>query len=105
MLKNDSRSYLSLSPDDTHSPWTESRLLLTLLDMGKAADILERFGQRVRELRRAKGLSQEAFAAECGLDRTYMGGIERGERNLALRNINLIAKTLGMSLSELMRGL
>ena len=73
--------------------------------MGKAADILERFGQRVRELRRAKGLSQEAFAADCGLDRTYMGGIERGERNLALRNIELIAKTLGVSLSELMRGL
>ena len=99
------KSYLPVPPNDTHSPWTESRLLLTLCSMGKAADILERFGQRVRELRRAKGLSQEAFAAECDLDRTYMGGIERGERNLALRNINLIAETLGMSLSELMRGL
>ena len=73
--------------------------------MGKAVDILERFGQRVRELRRTEGLSQEAFAAKCGLDRTYMGGIERGERNLALRNINLIAKTLKMSLSDLMQGL
>ena len=73
--------------------------------MGKAVDILECFGQRVRELRRAEGLSQEAFAAKCGLDRTYMGGIERGERNLALRNIDLIAKTLKMSLSELMQGL
>lgn len=73
--------------------------------MGKAGDILTRFGQRVRELRRAKGLSQEAFAAECGLDRTYMGGIERGERNLAMRNIDLIARTLKMSLSELMQGL
>ncbi len=73
--------------------------------MGKAVDILERFGQRVRELRRAEGLSQEAFAAKCGLDRTYMGGIERGERNLALRNIDLIAKTLKMSLSDLMQGL
>lgn len=73
--------------------------------MGKAVDILVRFGQRVRELRRAKGLSQEAFAAKCGLDRTYMGGIERGERNLALRNIELIAKTLKLSLSELMQGL
>ncbi len=73
--------------------------------MGKAADILKRFGQRVRELRKARGLSQEAFAAECGLDRTYMGGIERGERNLALRNIDLIANTLGMSLSDLMNGL
>ncbi len=97
--------YLPAPPDDTHSPWTESRLPITLPLMGKAADILERFGHRVRELRRAKGLSQEAFAADCGLDRTYMGGIERGERNLALRNIELIAKTLGVSLSELMRGL
>ena len=50
-------------------------------------------------------MAQEAFAAKCGLDRTYMGGIERGERNLALRNIDLIAKTLGMSLSELMQSL
>ena len=73
--------------------------------MGKAVDILERFGQRVRELRRAEGLSQEAFAAKCGLDRTYVGGIERGERNVALRNIDLIAKTLKMNLSELMQGL
>ncbi len=73
--------------------------------MGKAADILERFGLRVRELRKAKGFSQEAFAAECGLDRTYMGGVERGERNIALRNIQRIARTLGISLSELMRGL
>ena len=73
--------------------------------MGKADDILARFGQRVRELRQAKGLSQEGFAAECGLDRTYMGGIERGERNLALRNIEVIASTLGISLSELMKGI
>ena len=73
--------------------------------MAKADDILARFGHRVRELRRAKGLSQEGFAAKCGLDRTYMGGIERGERNLALRNIDLIARTLGISLSELMEGL
>ncbi|MEO2017875.1 MAG: helix-turn-helix transcriptional regulator [Fuerstiella sp.] len=73
--------------------------------MGKADDILARFGKRVRELRLANGLSQEGFAAECGLDRTYMGGIERGERNLALRNIEVIASTLGISLSELMNGL
>jgi transcriptional regulator with XRE-family HTH domain len=73
--------------------------------MGKADDILARFGRRVRELRQAKGLSQEGFAAECNLDRTYVGGIERGERNLALRNIEVIASTLGISLSELMKGL
>ena len=73
--------------------------------MGKRDDILIRFGQRVRSLRQDQGYSQESFAAECGLDRTYMGGIERGERNLALRNIEIIAQTLRISLSDLMHGL
>jgi len=73
--------------------------------MAKRADILERFGERVRTLRKEQGYSQEAFAAACGLDRTYIGGIERGERNLALRNIEVIAQTLGITLSELMAGL
>jgi ribosome-binding protein aMBF1 (putative translation factor) len=61
--------------------------------------------QRVRELRKAQGYSQETFAAALALDRTYIGGIERGERNLALRNIEAMAQTLGISLSELMEGL
>ncbi len=52
-----------------------------------------------------RGFSQEAFAAHCGLDRTYIGGIERGERNVALRNIAAIANALDMTLSELMQGL
>jgi transcriptional regulator with XRE-family HTH domain len=56
----------------------------------------------VRELRGVTGLSQENFAAECGLDRTYLGGVERGERNISLRNIDLIASALDVSLSELM---
>lgn len=73
--------------------------------MAKSADILENFGQRVRSLRKAKGWSQEAFAHECELDRTYMGGIERGERNIALRNIEKIAAALGISVSELMKGI
>ncbi|MCK4658271.1 MAG: helix-turn-helix transcriptional regulator [Phycisphaerae bacterium] len=68
-------------------------------------DILEEFGQRVRELRKKAGLSQEAFAAKCGLDRTYLGGIERGERNVALRNLRVIAKALGISISQMMKGL
>jgi transcriptional regulator with XRE-family HTH domain len=67
-------------------------------------DILKRFGERVRALRKAEGLSQEAFADRCGLDRTYLGGVERGERNLALRNIGVIARALGMSISKLMKG-
>ena len=73
-----------------------------ILRMGKRADILERFGQRVRELRKEQGYSQERFAAACGLDRTYIGGIERGERNVALRNIEVIAQTLGITLAELL---
>ncbi|HEY0983003.1 helix-turn-helix domain-containing protein [Schlesneria sp.] len=73
--------------------------------MGKRADILERFGLRVRELRKEQGYTQESFAAACQLDRTYMGGIERGERNVALRNIEAIANALGIALSELMEGL
>lgn len=67
-------------------------------------DILQRFGQRVRQLRRQANFSQESFADKCGLDRTYIGGIERGERNVALKNIVAIADALEMSISELMAG-
>jgi transcriptional regulator with XRE-family HTH domain len=73
--------------------------------MARTSDILEDFGQRVRELRKARGYSQESFASECGLDRSYMGGVERGERNIALRNIQVIAETLKVTLSELLKGL
>lgn len=73
--------------------------------MTRKQDILVRFGSRVRELRFSKGFSQESFAAKCDLDRTYVGGIERGERNVALRNIESIAKALDITLSALMKGL
>ena len=59
------------------------------------------FGKRVRELRTARGLSQEALALACGLDRTYIGGIERGERNVSLVNIEKIAAGLGLPVREL----
>lgn len=62
---------------------------------------LKNFGARVRALRKAKGFSQEDFALEIELDRTYMGGVERGERNLALLNIRKIAQGLGISVSKL----
>lgn len=70
-----------------------------------SGDILVRFGERVRDLRKAQGYSQEGFAAECGLDRTYIGGIERGERNVALRNIEVIAEALGLTVAQLTKGL
>ena len=69
--------------------------------MPKKRDILKRFGARVRELRLEINLSQEKFAAKCDLDRTYLGSVERGERNIALRNIEKIAKAFSIPVSEL----
>lgn len=62
---------------------------------------LIKIGKRIRELRKAKGFSQEGFAYEIGLDRTYMGGVERGERNIAVLNILRIAKALKVEVGEL----
>jgi transcriptional regulator with XRE-family HTH domain len=67
-------------------------------------DIRLRFGKAVRKKRHTLGVSQEEFADICGLDRTYIGGIERGERNVALVNVERIAKALKISLPELFRG-
>lgn len=63
---------------------------------------LRAFGSHVRRLRKEAGFSQEDFALEIGLDRTYMGGVERGERNLALLNIRKIAKGLRISVAQLL---
>jgi len=66
-------------------------------------DVKVLFGRRVRHLRKAKGVSQEAFAHEVGIDRSYFGSIERGERNVSLDNICLIAEGLGVPPAELLR--
>jgi transcriptional regulator with XRE-family HTH domain len=72
--------------------------------MAKQNELLKRFGVRVRDLRLERGItSQIALANKTGLDRTYIGGVERGERNIGLVNIGKIAKTLGVSLDELFR--
>jgi len=78
---------------------------MILTNVSNTSDITVRFGKRVRELRLAKGLSQEAFANECGLDRTYISGVERGQRNVSLRNLDVIAGALGVSLSHLFKEL
>lgn len=62
------------------------------------------FGNRVRQLRKSRSWSQEEFAHRVGLDRSYMGGVERGERNVSLENICLIAKALSVSPAELFQG-
>ena len=66
---------------------------------------LREFGQRVRKLREAAKWSQEELAEHCGLHRTYVGAIERGERNLALLNIRKIARAFNLALSKLVEGL
>ena len=53
-------------------------------------------GRNIRALRRARGLSQEELADELGVHRTYMGGLERGERNLTLRTLERLAARLGV---------
>jgi len=63
------------------------------------------FGERIRETRKAKGLSQEDFAHLCGFDRTYISGIERGKRNPSLTAIEVLAKALGLSVEKLFEGL
>lgn len=64
---------------------------------------VEDFGKRLRELRKAQGYSQEGFALTVELDRTYIGGIERGERNPGLKTILRIAEALEVSAAELFR--
>lgn len=60
-------------------------------------------GKRVRSIREAKGLSQEAFAAICNLHRTYIGGVERGERNITLETLQTIAEALKVSPLDLLK--
>lgn len=63
--------------------------------------MLTAFGAAVRNLRMQNGYSQEEFADHCGLDRTYIGGVERGERNIGLVNIAKIATALNIRVSAL----
>ncbi|MCH4246291.1 MAG: helix-turn-helix domain-containing protein [Acinetobacter populi] len=63
---------------------------------------LKLFGLRLIELRKTKGWSQERLALESGLARSYVGGVERGQRNIALINIYKLADTLGVPASTLL---
>ena len=68
-------------------------------------DLLERLGKRVQALRAAKGWSQEEFAHICGLHRTYVGQIERAEKNISFENLTKLSTALGITLAELLSGL
>jgi len=65
------------------------------------AKIVEEFGSKVRELRKSQGLSQEKLAEKAGLHYTYIGAVERGEKNISLQNIEKIAHGLGVDIAKL----
>lgn len=65
-------------------------------------DVRVRFGERLRELRRARRMSQEELAFRSGLTQTYLSQVEKGQRNISLVNIEKLAKALGVSLRVLM---
>lgn len=67
-------------------------------------DLQRAVGRNLRRYRQERGLSQEAFADLVGVHRTYMGGLERGERNLTLRSLERLAEVLKVEPLELLRG-
>lgn len=62
--------------------------------------IKRHFGAKLRQLRKQKGMSQEGLALACDLDRSYIGGVERGDRNISLVNIHKISRGLGMPMKD-----
>ena len=67
----------------------------------KTTDLHKKFGQRIQELRKERGMTQEDLAGEVGVDRSYMGFLERGEKNATLDKIGKIAKAFRIRLKEL----
>ena len=71
------------------------------MEKERQEQVKKRFGARLRRLRKAQKLSQEKVALKAGLDRSYLGQIERGESNVSLINIERIAEALGVGAGEL----
>lgn len=69
------------------------------------AAVLEELGSRIREKRRARGWTQEELAAKADIDRSYIGGVERGERNLTFTMLCDICKSLGCDVAALTAGI
>jgi transcriptional regulator with XRE-family HTH domain len=64
-------------------------------------NFLKKIGSQIRALRTESGLSQEELAFKCDLDRTYIGSVERGERNISILNLRKIAKALSININEI----
>ena len=71
----------------------------------QGSDHRKMLGKRIRKLRDQKGWSQEEFADLCGVNRSYMGRIERGELNLTLDSLQKVSKGLGTTVSTLLKGI
>ena len=69
------------------------------------AEVQRRLGKRIRELRLKKGWSQDVFADKGGFHRAQIGAFERGEMNLTLGSLHLLAETLGVRIIDLFRGI
>ena len=70
----------------------------------KEQAFLKDIGQNIRDARDKQTMSQEALAMAADLDRSYMGSVERGERNISIINLSKIAKALNLTLSQLLKG-
>ena len=70
------------------------------MNEAREATLKRAFGERLKTIRKDRGLSQDSLATICELDRTYVGSVERGERNISLVNIHKIAAALGVSPRE-----
>lgn len=84
----------------THSPLTHNQHKYTFITM----DIRIKIGLRIKELRKAKGLSQEQLALKADIDRTYMASVENGKRNVAIVNVEKIIAALGESFESFFKG-
>ena len=67
--------------------------------------VKEKSGQRIKELRNSKGISQEKFSLSIDMDRTYYASVENGKRNISINNIEKIANGLGITLEELFKNI
>jgi len=68
-------------------------------------DLQKQLGLRIRRLREKRGYTQESFADACGLHRNFMGAVERGQQNLTLKSLRVVASGLGTTMSKLLSGL
>jgi len=67
-------------------------------------DVKIKFGEKCREIRQKANISQEKFALQIGMDRTYYSSVENGKRNISIKNIEKIANGFGITIEELLKG-